>query len=99
MRIERRDHALDGGVDELVVVDGVDVILADGFEGVVKEIELSIDGVRAVRGRKENQRRGKTCRRTYAHQSIAIHDLFAFLRSTSIQGAGLTPLPFCRNSK
>ena len=99
MRIERGHHALDGGVDQFAVLDGTHVILADAFEGVVKEIELSIDGVGAVRGGKQNQSRSKTCSRTYAHQSIAIHDLFAFLRSTSIQGAGLTPLPFCRNSK
>ena len=43
--------------------------------------------------------RGETCNHTQTDKRITLHDLFAFLKSTSSHGAGLRPFPFCRTSK
>ena len=42
MRVERGQHAVDGGLDELPVVGLLDIIGADALEDVAEEIELPI---------------------------------------------------------
>ena len=44
MRIERRDHAFDGVVDELLVLDRADIVLAHLLERGAEQIELMIGG-------------------------------------------------------
>ncbi len=55
MRIEIGNHAFDGGIDELVVVDGTDIVRAHALERVGEEIELAIGAhvVGAVRRRED----------------------------------------------
>jgi hypothetical protein len=43
MRVERGEHAVDRGLDQLFGVDRLDILGADAFEDVAEQVELFID--------------------------------------------------------
>jgi hypothetical protein len=57
MRIEAGQHPADGGLDELAVVGFLDVVAADTFEHITKQIELAI-GVRCRSARARSHKHG-----------------------------------------
>ena len=61
MRVERGQHALDGGADQRLLVGCIDIFGADAVEHLTEEIEVLIDLVGAARmlrvGRRRRERR------------------------------------------
>jgi len=59
MRIERAEHTVDCGLDQLLVVDLLDVVGADLLEDVAEQVELLIDldGLRGLIGQERGHLR------------------------------------------
>jgi hypothetical protein len=43
MRIERAQHAVDGILDELLLLDRLDIVAADALQHVAEQVELLIE--------------------------------------------------------
>src|ERR1700688_671327 len=58
MRVERTEHAVDRGLDELLFVRLLDIIGANLLENVAEEVEITVGvrGGRACRSRRKNRR-------------------------------------------
>ncbi len=103
MRVERAQHAVDRGLDELLVRHVLDIVGADPLEHLAEQVELAIS-VRigrlrrlrriggAHRGRKQEEGRGDRCQgRT--------HHPFTFSRRVASHGMGLIGWLSWRSSK
>ena len=108
MRIEPGQHAVDRGLDQLLIVRLLDVVGAHALEHVAEQIELPI-GVRGRRfGRRPDedhvrlsceQRHCRTSRRAEKYEGCLAHYPRAFSPSPAAHhGPGSTGVPSLRNS-
>ncbi len=63
MRIERGQHALDGGADQLALVRHVDIFGADAVEDLTEQLQVGIDLLDRARGWTGGIRAGVSCAR------------------------------------
>ena len=80
MGIEVGHHALDGGIDQLAVLDRAHIVGAHPFKRVAEQIELAIGGrvIGALGFGQRDHGGGETAHQSQANQCKLLHVLSAF---------------------
>src|SRR5690606_25634311 len=101
--IERREHAVDGGFHQLLVLGLLVIIVADALEDLAEQVELPIGLVGLQRadlaGCGEQRHRAHQSEGTYTAEEKVAHQPLTFLSPEASQGSGFTGSPLRRSSK
>ena len=97
MRVQRREHPLDGGLDELFVGHVLDIFRADALEHVAEQVELAVCLRIRAGGPGGEQRRRQQPQRCAEARESASHPL-TFRSSDVSQATGSTGRPRWRTS-
>ena len=102
MRIQRCQHAVDRGFDQLAVIDRLHIVRPHPVEHVAEQIQLAIGfaGRRLGRcaGQEDQRGTGRQSESRHTTEQKIAHQPLTFLALAVSQGTGFTGSPRCRTS-